>query len=448
MAANSTLFQEYVEKYFRPIVGKVTETINGRKEAPKLWYKDLIDEEYSADLTWQSNSVANTIVAADVVALDSPLPLKKRPTLSRAAGQIPKFGIKFRKGEREIQDINIMKARGANENQIAVKIFDDVPRVISGIEYLTEIAFERGLSQGVTLLPNEDNEPGTAIRVSFGYKDENSFKASVVWNSATGTITPQDDVQQLFDKANADGTTITNVYLSKAYFDLFRKSSQGRKLVADNERRVYVSTNDIPVPSRSLFLDVLNEEYGADFHVIDTIIPVEKIDGSHTSIRPWEQGAVVGVCAKQVGRLVYGTLVEETAPVQGVSYEKSGTNILVSKFSHNEPYEEFTAAASLRLPVIDSVDSVYILHADRASEVTLDPETLSFTSSASSKKVSVKADGDVSVTSSESWASATLRNNTITVAVTANATGAARTATITVSDESGDTASVAVSQSA
>lgn len=73
---NPSLFIEYIDKYFRLVIGKITEKINGKKTEERLPHKTMLTEEYSADLTWGSTELNTSVVAADVVAMDSSLPLK------------------------------------------------------------------------------------------------------------------------------------------------------------------------------------------------------------------------------------------------------------------------------------------------------------------------------------------------------------------------------------
>lgn len=439
---NASLFLEYVDKYFRLVVGKITEKFNDKSKEPTLLHKTMLTEEYSADLSWGATELNNSVVAADVVALDSSLPLKSRSKISNATGKLPKIGLKMRKGEKLISDINVMVARGAEEATVAAKIFDDTTKVIKSVDIRKEIMFLQALSTGACLVEDDENT-GTGIRVEFGYKEENTFKCIGGAWGASGE-TPQDDVQQMFDKAHEDSNSISHVYISKKYFDRFRHSKQGKLLVANFNNAVVVNQSLLPVPSRATFLEALADEYGATFHIVDSVFKVEKSDGSKVNVKPWKEANVVGVPSEVVGRLVYGTLAEETNPVIGVNYQKSGSHILVSKYSKNDPLEEFTAAQALCLTVIDGADGIYTLHAD---EKWLDVDTtpLSFPKSASTREISVTATGNVTAKASESWLTPTVASGKVTVAAAAN-TGAARTATITISDENGHTAIVEVTQ--
>ncbi len=371
MAKQVSLFPEYIDKYFGRVIGKITEKYNGEKEKQTLLYKTMLTEEYSADLSWGATELNNVIVAADVVAMDASIPLKKRGSLANASGKLSKIAIKFRKGEKDISDLNVAIARGTDEATIAAKVLNDVPRVIDGTDARIEMMFEQALSSGTMLVEDSEND-GTGVRVDF-YKEENQFhNKGVKWDGNATTATPQDDVQQLFDKAAEDGNSIAIVMISKKYFNLFRRSKQGKELAASYQGRVFTASTVLPVPGRQLFIDALQDEYGAEFRIVDSTFKVQKHDGTEQSVRPWVDANVVAIPAENVGRLVYGTLAEETNPVEGVNYEKSGSFLLISKYSNNDPLEEFTSGQALCIPVIDGADSIYLLDADYTASTETD----------------------------------------------------------------------------
>ena len=436
MAKQVTLFPEYVEKYFGKLIGKITEKYNEKKKKETLLYKTMLSEEYSADLNWGATELNNVIVAADVVSMDSSIPLKKRGKLSNATGKLPKIAIKYRKGEKDISDLNVAMARGTDEATIAAKVLNDIPRVVDGTDARIEMMFEEALSTGQTLVEDPDND-GTGVRVKF-YKEDNQFKALVADWINTELATPQDDLQQMFSRASEDGNSIALVMISKKYFNLFRRSKQGKELAASYAGRIFTDDTILPVPGRQAFLDALADEYGATFRIVDSSFKVQMHDGTDKSVRPWVEANIVGLPSENVGRLVYGTLAEETNPVEAVSYQKSGSFLLISKYSNNDPLEEFTSGQALVLPVIDGADSIYLLTANEVgtSVIETSVKTLSFAKTGETKTVSVTYPGDMknlSVSSSEVWATASLANGIVTIVCAAN-DGTKRNATITITD--------------
>lgn len=454
MAQNQSIFAAYVDKFFKGFIGKFTELFNGKKEEQTYLYTSMLTEEYTPDLTWNATSLNNSIVAADVVAMDSPLPLKKRNVISRASGEVAKLGIKKSLKEKEISDIMVMEAKGQQEADIARRVLNNVPRVIDGIHTRVEIMFEEGLSTGQVLI-NNDADEGLGIRVDFGYKDSNIFHATAAAWSDADNAKPLTDIRQLFDAAAANSDSISDVYLSEAYFNLARKTAEVKELVATARNQVIVSASTLPVAPRQATLDALGEEFNATFHVVNNSYKTEAANGAQTVVKPWAQANIVGVPSAVVGRLVYGTLAEDMNRVAGVTYQNSGF-ILVSEYSHNEPsLEEFTAAQALVMPVIDDGEHIYVLHADGTGVITTDVDSLSFTAAADStgKKIKVlHADGAWTAArpAADSWATVTYNSNSITVKVSANSGSGAskRTTEVTITDDKGNTKVIPVEQAA
>lgn len=430
MAQNTSLFSAYVDKFFKGFVGRFTELFNGKREEPTYMYTSMLTEEYTPDLTWNSTSLNNSIVAADVVSMDSSLPLKKRGTISRASGDVAKLGIKYTLKEKQISDIMVMQAKGQREADIARRVLDNVPKAINGIHTRVEIMFEQALSSGQLLVEGENE--GTGIRVDFGYKDANRFHATTAPWTSTATATPLDDLRQMFDAASANSDSISDVYMSEAYFNYARKTAQVKELVAAANDQVITASSSLPVPNRTKTIAALEDEFGATFHIVNNSYKVENEAGVQSPIKPWVQGNIVGVPSATVGRLVYGTLAEDLNRVAGVSYQNSGF-ILVSEYSHNEPsLAEFTAAQALVMPVIDDGAHIYVLDANASGAVAVTPDSLEFSSKGGSKKVSVDAT-TFSATSNAAWATVTAGTKSFKVMASAN-TGASRSAVITVTD--------------
>lgn len=355
-----TLFPEYVAKYFKGFVGAVSDLRGDENGGPKYLHKELLVEEYSVDLRWDSTAINYSITAADVVSMGSTLPLKRRPTLSRASGTVPKIGIMLRRGEQEISDYGVMRARGASEAEVAARLFNDVGRVVAAVEMRKEIMFQAALSTGQCLVGDEDNT-GTAIRASFGYLPKNTIKSSKPW--AGTDAKPIDDLKKLFATADAAGVTPTRVYLSRKYLDLLRNSSQGRLLAAQG--LVALKPELVATPSVDAILAALQGEFGAEFRAVGGSLMVEGPDGRARAVKPWAEANVVALPGERAGRLVYGTLAEETMPVAGVTYQKAGSHILVSRYSKPDPIEEYTTAQALCLPVIDGAGEIFTLLADQ-----------------------------------------------------------------------------------
>lgn len=358
MSQTSSLFIDLVNKYMGQVVGGITERFNGESEEKQPLYKTKLKEEFTPTLAWASIEIQHSVVAADVVSMDSSLPLKSRPSIERANGNVPKVGMKLQMKESTLRQLMTMQAMGGREAEIASKLFEDTANVIKGVRSRVEYMFLQALSTGVTLVQDSENT-GTGIRVDFGFKAENKFKAKTqVWSNTSAT--PISDLQQMFDKAEADGVAIAELFISKQYIEYMRNTTEGKRLCVQG---INIDDANLQKPKRSDMIDALKSEFGCEVTVVSENIRVENADGTFKQVHPWATGAVVGVIDSNVGRLVYGENVEESHKVEGVSYEKADNFILVSKYSYTDPLREFTASQSFVLPVIDNANYTYVLDA-------------------------------------------------------------------------------------
>ena len=361
-----SLFPQWVDKYFKIIAQKIVEKLNGGKLPLPYFHRTMLRKEYSPTLKWGSLSVNGNVVSADVVAMDSSLPLKKRDSLKKADGDIPKIGMKISLNESTMNELNILLATGGSDAEVIRKLFTDSDKCISGVWERLEFMFLEGVSTGLISVTDEDT-PGTAIRVDFGHPDSNKYGVSAPWTEANAK--PIDDIENVVSEARVNGDVIRYVLMDKATFNLFKANAQVREQYAFYLG--FTGSNVPTVPSLEKANEFLSANQGVEIVVIDRPVQVEK-DGKRKSVNPWAAGAVVFLVDMNVGTLTYGKLAEETFQDKSVDYQKVDDFILVSKYHKNDPIKEFTSAQALVLPVINNVDSIYIMD---TTEAAVDTQT-------------------------------------------------------------------------
>lgn len=351
---NESLFIQYVLRFF-PRLQTLIEKINGKRNSQLTYlHKDtsILRRVYSPDNKWEADSVNLTYVAADYVALDSPLPLKSRETLSQANGKLPKVGIKKFLKESEINALNVMEAQGGQAAEIRRKLAQDSVACSVGIDERNEYAFLFGLSNGYVAVKDEDN-PDALLRLRFNYPEENQFGVADV--NVGLTI---GDLKNVISKADNAGNTIVQFWIAKSTYDKLRKTDGAKELVATYNGQTYTNNTNLPVPTTTKFNEAFEDETGVTFRVIDRSVILEK-DGKKNPQKPWNPNMVIGVCSTMVGALVYGRLAEQTNPVNGVAYQTIDTYKLIAKFSKTDPLREATTGQAYVLPVIEDVDQIY-----------------------------------------------------------------------------------------
>ena len=365
-----SLFIQWIKKYFPAITVSIVEKLNDRSNTTELPYlhRTMLRPAYSVTGKWEALTILNSLVAADVVSMDSSLPLKKRPTVRRASGDIPKMGMQLKLNETQLTELNtlISQAGAGNSqiinNQIITRIFEDVPRVIRGIYERNEFMFLQGLSTGVTSVIDSENV-GTEVRLDFGYLNENKFGVAALWDNPD-TATPLDDIQAVLEKATNDGVTVVRVLIDRVTKNKLLKTRQVRELYAFGLN--FVGAN-IPTPSLAQLNPTIQSHYGFVFEEVNRSVRVEK-NGVQTSIKPWQEGMLIFLTTNDyVGSLAWATLAEQAFPAQGVEYQTVDDYILVSMYRKPDPIGEFTSSQSRCVPVISGVENIYSLN---SKEVT------------------------------------------------------------------------------
>lgn len=364
-------YYEYIERYLPELVLSIVETLN-EKHTRELSYlfKERLNPVFSPDGRWTSITGAYTRVAADIVSLDSELPLKSRDSLETASGKIPKVGMKLWLGEEEIKKVEAMIRDGRPVSQIVSVIFQDLPRVIEGVWERNEDVFLSMLSTGVGLTERSN---GVGLRVDVGYLDANNFGVSALWDTPA-VATPIDDMQKVFDKAVADQNVITDVWMDDVALLDFYKSTQVREQYAFNQGFV---GDKIPVLGFEQAANAIRKKWaGVTLHRVARQIKTE-LNGKKQNHTPWQAGMVVFTCNEKLGDLVWTDCVEMSRPVDGVVYTTVGNGtgtmltenstsgvdeyILTSQYRKNDPWREFTSSQAMVIPIVNNVDQIYTL---------------------------------------------------------------------------------------
>lgn len=349
-----SLYIDWIAENFSKLVLFSSDKINDSEALPTYLSKKYLGSKFSIDGKWTSLSSNGKLVSADVIALDSSIPLKSRGSLGKATGSIPKMGMQKQLREQELTDLNTLVATG-QMNQAIQRFFEDVPYCIAGVSEEIERIFLELLSTGVCELTNLETV-GTGIRVDAGYLDKNKFDSDLPWSNVAAT--PITDLKQLIDEATSDSKKIIKFFMDRATFNKMKSSEEGKQMYA-------ISIGNYgtiqPIANDTAFKTAFFTELGAEIEIVDRSVSVER-DGDVTSIIPWEAGRVIGVTTNDLGDRVWAQLAEKLQPVPGVSYQTADEFILVSKYRSNTPsLMEVTNSQARVVPVLYNVQYIYSL---------------------------------------------------------------------------------------
>lgn len=361
-----SLYIDQVRAFFPGVAARVVQNLNGTQNtAINRQYRHLtmLSKQFSPDLKWQSvTSVNNNAVAADVIAMDSAIPLKIRDSLGGASGDVPKIAMKKWLNERQLTALDIISRTPNQQAQLLSLLFQDTPACITGVYERLEYMFLEGLSTGMTTLTDPENI-GLGIRIDYQYPTANRSTVFDEWSGNPTTATPLTDMAAAQAVASSQGYTITRWLMDRATFNAMIATNQVKQEVA---AALGFFGSTIPLPTQTQTNNALQDKYGFTVEIIERQIVTEK-DGVRTSRTPWASGQVVGLSSPIVGTLTWSRLAEMSHPVNNVSYTTVADYILLSKYRKNEPsLAEFTSSQALVLPVIDNV-GIYVIDTTTAT---------------------------------------------------------------------------------
>ncbi len=342
-----SLYKEIAEKW----LGTVNSKINEKAEAADYWFKSKLRPSFSSDMNFSSISGTSQNVTADVVTMDSDLPLKSRASIKSYSGEIPKLGMKKYLGERQLKELQVLAATGKPEALLASKIFDDYNACAIGSQEKVEFMFRQALSTGVTEI-GDDINTGRSIRVDFGIPAANKSGVPVLWSTAA-TSTPIDDIEAKVTAALNEGVTLGSIVMDQATFNNFKKSTQVRDY--------YAAFGGVGSLNPERVGEFLLADFGLRLTIENRSFKVEK-DGAITSVKAWAAGQVSFFTSfDNVGDLVWSDLAEKEAVVEGKVYSYPEAWLMLTKYREGSPLREFTESQGLVMPVINNVDEIFLL---------------------------------------------------------------------------------------
>ncbi len=303
-------------------------------------------------------------VMADIVAENTPAPIKRRPITKELTGNLPPIKISRPMKESDLNDYNVFKtyADDSLKNAILDLIFDDVDFCFNGCNSRLEWLTLRAMSQTYIALTTTNNA-GIITTSNIDYQMLTARKntVSVVWGAAVGTTKPITD----FLAAKAEATTL-GIKLKYAIMDAtdwgyFQASTQ-----VQNYCLGYMvgGTKVTLAPTKAVANAMLAGQELPQIIVVEQSLLAEDRDNTQTAVTPWVTGHVLFVPQINLGDMFFGPIADETnPPKQAVQTKNSG--VLIQKFSDVNPITEWTLGITNAFPSWPSVDdcwNMYTLH--------------------------------------------------------------------------------------
>lgn len=333
----------------------------------QAWYKNYfsfsapqLSLSYTAVL---GESVITT--AASVVSRDAETPLRARQAIAKLSGEIPAIKVMRKLNESHVRDYMALQELSnisdkAKADQVWKLIWDDSKYVADSVDKRIDVMCAQALSTGKINIDSDTNPDGIVLpAIDLLHPDENKTNASVDW-ATSSTSKPIEDISAVVDKAAGTGLMFEKIIMDAKAYALFAKSAQVKDSVSAFFGITKSASSSATAP---ITLDRINEYMMASrlpvIEVVNIKVAIEK-NGVSSVMNPWEEANVAFVPAGNLGEIKNAVAVEETRPVEKVVYAKK-ENTLISKWSNNEPFGEWTKAELNAFPALTAINQIHLL---------------------------------------------------------------------------------------
>lgn len=298
--------------------------------------------------------------AASVVASGSPAPLRSRNNLAKLDGKVAAIKEKLVMDEddyREFMALQSLNVDDATKRNAALDLlFGDVKLVGDSAMKRVDMMVLQALSSGVINMGVTNNPDGIATGdIDILFSKNNRFKVTEKW-SVSASAKPITDIMNRVIEARKRGVTFATILMDYDTFYRMRAADETQSMLAGFFQ---LGTGQKKLGSLDQINEYLTSEKLPIIELIDVAIGVEK-DGKISNHNPWTANAVSFIPAGKLGKIENALSIEEIKPVANISYAKF-QRALISKWSTNDPFAEYTNVELLAFPAIQAIDSIFIM---------------------------------------------------------------------------------------
>lgn len=297
---------------------------------------------------------SSNVAAASIVARDSETPLRSREAITTLQGEIPAIRVMRSLSESQYRDFLTLQSLGisdsAKRQQMLQLIYGDVAYVIEAIDKRLDFIVAQGLSTGQIDITVGNNPDGIVTPAAVTLPGRNLSNVSVVW-SDEDDADPLTDIEAIVDAGSANGVVFDKILMDR---------SLARKLI--KTKWFNNAAIAAPVKNMAVLNEILESSGYPTIEVVNFAMPIEE-NGVNKTVNPWEVNNAVFVPAGNLGEIKNALAIEDQRPVEKVVYSKSNGK-LISKWSQNEPFREWTKGEFNAIPSFDAMKSVYILQTE------------------------------------------------------------------------------------
>lgn len=338
--------------------------LNSRHVKP-MYFPNFFTPKRVSSLKWETLvGEKGAPVIADVISFDASAPEKTREVISKMSGDIPKTAIKRGMNESEYQEYKDLErdAQGdADQLELLNLSFKDTDFVYNGVRGRMEWWAMQFMSRGGFNLSAKNNSGiVTTEFVGCGMPKANKKKSSNDWSKAA-TADGLQDIEDVVTAAVAEGVNLRYVVMLTTDFTLLKK----QKATIEKIKGWVNQTAKITITKKVINEYLAEQENPIKIITISPAVRIEDANHRRKTVCPWVKHRVCFLEDLNVGNVQHGPIMAENSESlkkKAIIVKKDF--ILITKFSTEEPFKEWTKAEANAIPVVNDPDAMYILKTD------------------------------------------------------------------------------------
>lgn len=299
--------------------------------------------------------------AASVIDMDSSAPLRSRPNLGKLAGEIPEIAEKFKMGKQDYYDFLTLQSLqtvddATKKNQLLDLMFGDLKRAAVAPLKRIDIMCLQAISTGKIQINATNNPDGLVMDdLDLLMPTANKKNAATAWSNVSATPLTV-DIPGIITDATSRGIKFSKMLMSRTKWYQFIQITEVKNYVSNflgfkQAGNVLVTLDNVN--------KIMDANMWPMIEIVDEAIGVEA-DGAITVIRPFADANVAFIPDGNLGTIKNTIQIEQINPVKQVNYA-TYQRVLVSKWSENDPFGEWTKGSLNAFPALEAIDSIYLL---------------------------------------------------------------------------------------
>lgn len=333
------------------------------KFAP-TWFKNYFDMGIPTTSLTFTTAIGRSRIeaAASIVDRDGRTPIRSRQALEKLSGEVPAIKEMFKMSDADYRNFltlqNMSVSDELKKKQLLDLMFGDTKKVGDSSMKKLDLMTLEAISTGKITITTTNNPDGLVAsdEIDLLMPLANKKDAAVSWNTSA-TATPITDINTVVTAAADSGKSIGKILMSRGRFLKMAATTEVRNMISGFLR---INSKDQITPVLSQVNDYLSANLLPVIEIVDEVIGIEK-DGVITTVRPFKDENVSFIPSGKLGVIHNAIAIEKLRPVSGVAYADFN-GALISKWSENEPFGEYTKVELNAFPGVEAIDSIFILN--------------------------------------------------------------------------------------